>query len=270
MDLISLHNHTTFCDGTDSMEDFVRYVMEDGAEAIGFSGHSHLAFDESWCMTKALEEAYNAEIDRLRLVYGDRIRIYRGIEADWYGDSDLSGYDYVIGSVHEVLKGGEYLEVDHRKDITAENVEKYYGGDYLQYAADYYRVAAEAAKDPRTDIVGHFDLVAKFNGDGFMFDEGSKAYLDLALGALEEILPYDKIFEMNTGAMSRGYRTTPYVGEGILQYMYAHHVRMTVSADAHHKEDYLFAFPQTLGILRNAGYKEVWEFNGREFVPVGI
>ena len=267
MELISLHNHTVFCDGKDSAEDFVRYALEDGATAIGFSGHSHLPFDESYCMTVESEKEYNREITRLKALYEGKIRIYRGIEAEYFGDSDLSDYEYVIGSAHFIKKDDHYLEIDNSKEIAEGNVKEFYGGDALAYTKDYYRFVIKSAIRKETDIVGHFDLVTKFNEDGSMFDENSKEYLDAAFGAFEEILPYDKIFEMNTGAMSRGYRKKPYIAENILRYMASHNARITVSADAHQKENYRYAFAETVEILKNAGIREVWEFNGKEFVP---
>lgn len=208
MELISLHNHTVFCDGKDTMEDYVLTALKTTAEAIGFSGHSHLPFDERYCMTHESEIAYNKEFDRLKKLYGGRIKLYRGIEADFFGDSDLSGYDYVIGSAHFIFKDGAYLEIDESKATAVKNV--------------------------------------------------------------EELLPYDKIFEMNSGVVSRGYRKEPYIGTDILKYMKEHNVRMTVSADAHQACNFRFFFDETVEILKTAGYREVWEFDGKEFVPFAL
>ena len=58
------HVHTSFCDGSCPPEEMVRAALEKGMDAIGFSGHSHTAFDESWCMSPAGTEAYRAEIAR--------------------------------------------------------------------------------------------------------------------------------------------------------------------------------------------------------------
>ena len=32
--------------------------------------------------------------------YADKIEVYCGIECEMYGDTDLSGFDYVIGALH--------------------------------------------------------------------------------------------------------------------------------------------------------------------------
>ena len=68
----------------------------------------------------------------------------------------------------------------------------------------------KVALEPETDIVGHFDLLTKFNERRCFFDEESPAYRRAALRAMEALVAAGKIFEVNTGAISRGYRSTPY------------------------------------------------------------
>ncbi len=93
------HVHTTFCDGQAAPEEMVRAALETGLDAIGFSGHSRTAFDESWCMSEAGTAAYRAEIARLKDAYAGRIAVYCGIEQDILSELPAEGYDYVIGSV---------------------------------------------------------------------------------------------------------------------------------------------------------------------------
>ena len=73
------HVHTRFCDGAASPEEMVRAALERGMDAIGFSGHSHTAFDEVWCMSPEGTQAYRAEITRLKSVYAGRIAVYCGV-----------------------------------------------------------------------------------------------------------------------------------------------------------------------------------------------
>ena len=47
MILKDYHMHTTYCDGTASAEEMVQEAVRRGLTEIGFSGHSHTAFDES-------------------------------------------------------------------------------------------------------------------------------------------------------------------------------------------------------------------------------
>ena len=60
--------------------------------------------------------------------------------------------------------------------------------------------------------------------------------------AMEKLVAAGKIFEVNTGAISRGYRTTPYPSAQWLRLLREMGGRVTVSADAHHKSGVTCAF----------------------------
>ena len=52
MKKINLHSHTTYCDGNNTAEEMVLAAIQSGFDVFGFSGHSYLDFDDSWCMSK--------------------------------------------------------------------------------------------------------------------------------------------------------------------------------------------------------------------------
>ena len=43
----TFHNHTTYCDGSNTAEEMVQAAVAAGCPAFGFSGHSYTWFDES-------------------------------------------------------------------------------------------------------------------------------------------------------------------------------------------------------------------------------
>ena len=49
---------------------------------------------------------------------------------DLFSDLPVEGYDYVIGSVHYVLKDGQYLSVDESRESFLEHVQRFFGGDF--------------------------------------------------------------------------------------------------------------------------------------------
>ena len=59
---INLHSHTTYCDGKNTPEEMVLAAMDRGFDVFGFSGHSYTAFDESYCMSRAMTDAYEQEV----------------------------------------------------------------------------------------------------------------------------------------------------------------------------------------------------------------
>ena len=82
-------------------------------------------------------------------------------------------------------------------------MEQHYGGDFYAFAEDYYRLVGEVPERTGCQIVGHFDLITKFNEGDKLFDTGHPRYMRAALEALDRLAGRDVIFEITTGAMSR-------------------------------------------------------------------
>ena len=249
----NLHTHTTFCDGKDSAEEVVLASIAAGMETIGFSGHSGLPFSTTWTMKQEKTKEYQKEILRLKEVYGDRIHILLGIEQDILTGIPDYPYDYVIGSVHCVEVDGEHFMIDESAEVLANAAKKYYGGDFYKLCKAYYEVVAQVVDKTRCDIVGHFDLVTKFNEGGRQFDENDPRYLRAALDALDALLEKDVVFEINTGAISRGYRRTPYPAPMLLRRIAEKGGRVTITADAHAKENLQYAFADAVQLARASG-----------------
>lgn len=231
----NLHTHTCYCDGKDTPEEMVQQAIEMGMTALGFSGHEYAPQDTDFCMSKEDTKAYIAEVLRLKEAYKDQIDIYLGIERDYFGEIDDYPYDYVIGSLHYVEKDGVLMTVDYTPEVMEENVEKYFGGNYRAYVERYYQLVADVVEKTGATIVGHFDLITKFNEDNRYFDEGADWYKDAALRALHKVAKSNPIFEINTGAMARGYRTKPYPAAFILEEIKRMGCSTILSSDCHDK-----------------------------------
>ena len=254
----NLHTHTTFSDGKHSAEEVVLSAIAQGMEVIGFSEHSYNANPAVYGMKDIQTvEAYRAEIGRLQNVYGDRIRILLGIEQDSFGTYEPKNYDYVIGSVHYVYAGGEYCPVDHSRAAMEKAVEEHFGGDIYRYIAAYYEQVALMGEKMNCDIIGHFDLVTKFNEGMCMFDENSPRYLKPAVEALDFLIEKGFVLEVNTGAISRGYRKNPYPSMPLLRRISEQNGKLTVNSDSHHKDHLMFDFERTAAILNLFGLGRV-------------
>ena len=234
MTLSNYHTHSRFCDGKDRPEELVREAIRLGCPELGFSGHSHVSFDDC-CMTVAGTEQYKSEICRLREQYRDQIRIRLGVEQDYFGDLPTDDYEYVIGSVHYVPKEDHMLSVDLSASDFDAAVATLYGGDVYAFAEEYYALVGRIYEKTECNIVGHFDLITKFNEGNCRFDTSHPRYRKAAGEALEALLAAPVIFEINTGAIARGYRRTPYPENWILQELIAHKAPLLLSSDCHDK-----------------------------------
>ena len=179
------HTHSTYCDGKNTVSEMFEAAVKKGMTAIGFSGHSHTAFDESYCMSREDTSKYIREILMLKKRNTSDTEIYLGIEKDRFSDiTDTGCFDYVIGSVHYVLKDGNYLPVDESAEIFRKNIEKYYDGDVYAFCGDYFRLVADLAEDDSVSVAGHFDLVTKFNEKDPVIDTDDKRYVSASNEAL--------------------------------------------------------------------------------------
>ena len=243
MTLSNYHTHTSYCDGKDSPEELVREAIRLGCPELGFSGHSHVSFDDC-CMTPEGTETYKNEIRRLRELYRDQIRIRLGVEQDFFGDLPTDDYEYVIGSVHYVPKEGQWLSVDSGAADFDNTVKRFYGGDVYAFAEEYYALVGQIHAKTACTVVGHFDLITKFNEANCRFDTAHPRYRRAAGEALEALLDEPVVFEINTGAIARGYRRTPYPENWILQELIAHKAPLLLSSDCHDRRFLLHGLEQ--------------------------
>lgn len=243
------HTHTCFCDGKHTPEEMVQEAVRLGCPEIGFSSHSHTKFDTRYCLSVAGTKEYIATLRALQEKYRGQINIHIGLEQDYYSDPPEDAFDYVIGSVHYVKKDGVYLSVDESKEIQIKNVQQFYGGDYYGFVEDYYKAVADVYRKTKCQIIGHFDLITKFNEDGGLFDTKHPRYQAAANRALERLLDAPAVLEVNTGAISRGYTTAPYPAKDILNRWRAAGKEIIFSSDCHSKDHILFGYEHYKALL---------------------
>lgn len=249
MELFDLHVHSVFSDGRDTPRDIVISAIEKGVKTLGFSDHSYTEFDERYCIQRDKQAEYIRTINELKNEFSDKIKILCATEQDFYSTAPTTGYDYVIGSVHYVLIDGEYIPVDETADILKQAADKYFSGDILSLCEAYFENIGEVYEKTKCDIVGHFDLITKFNEQEQLFDENDPRYIRAYRKAVDKIITDCKVFEINTGAISRGYRTTPYPSENIRSYIRQKGGKFILSSDSHQKETLCFEFDKFRNLL---------------------
>ena len=268
----NLHMHSTWDDGKCSIEEMILASKAAGLHSIGFSVHCPMPFENSWECPKERLPDYISEVRAMQAKYAGRIDVYLGVEWDATAQNlDLSMYDYVIGSVHEIpVPGGGTRSADANPETTAAYIRDCFGGDADAAAESYFAELAKVANHPETDIVGHFDLLTKFDETHRFFNENSPRYQQAARAAMEGLVKAGKIFEVNTGAISRGYRSTPYPSAQWLKLLYEMGGRVTVSADAHHTSGVTCAFDLAEQMVTDAGFTEIWLLEDKNFIPVKL
>ena len=247
----NFHTHSTWCDGRDSPRRMVEAAVKCGFTALGFSGHSYMECEPGYCMSDP--DGYKAQIRELDAEYRGIINIYCGVAQDMYCVHPPVGYDYVIGSLHYVCKDNRLYSVDCDRDEVCRTVREEFGSDWLSFCEAYYEGLKHVVQRTGADIIGHFDLVTKYNEGGRLFDEHDPRYVAAWRSAADALLKAGVPFEINTGAISRGYRTSPYPSEDILRYLAAHGAKAVLSSDSHDSSSLDTGFGEAEDLALRAG-----------------
>ncbi len=248
------HTHSIYSDGKNTLEEMVLAAIDCGMKEIGFSDHAPMMFYCEWSMEAKQVKDYINEVQRLKEKYKEQITIYCGIEQDYFSIEPLE-YDYIIGSVHYVLKNGEYLPVDMSAKEMENFVSKHYNGDVYGYCEDYFELVGDLYEKTKCQIIGHFDLVTKFNEVLPLIDINNERYVNAYKKALNKLLKTPVIFEINTGAISRGYRTGSYPDDNMIHIIAKTGKAFVICSDSHSTDSIAFDLEKEREKLDKKGYK---------------
>lgn len=259
MKLCSIHTHSRLCDGRDALADMAAAAYRAGAVSFGASGHSHTPVPHDAGVTLPEDlTAYRREVLRLWEEYAGRMDVLLGIEWDSQSAGEPpEGLDYWIGSVHNLRDDsrGEYHAVDWDLEKLLLCRDRMFHGDIWAMLRGYYAEEARMARR-RPPILGHFDLIAKYNGNNALFDEADARYQRAALDALHAADPAATVLEINTGAMARGYRTSPYPALFLLREWRKMGGRVILTADAHGADAIVYGYTAAAELAEQAGFQE--------------
>ena len=270
--LQNLHTHSTYCDGKDTPEEMIECALKKGFSAIGFSGHSCMPYSEmpEIAMSIPETEEYKKEIKVLKKKYAGKIDIFLGLEFDMYSNTELLGYDYLIGSLHYLKIDNDYAGFDRNAEIVKQIIDKYFKGDGIGFCREYYRQLAELPKYGKFDILGHIDIITKNCEKTSLFDMESKKYLDAAFEAIDSLSGKIPLFEVNTGAITRGYRTTPYPTKSLLKELKRKGFGAVITSDCHDAHYLDCGFEDARKLLAECGFSEKYILTNNGFVAVEL
>lgn len=247
----NLHTHTVFSDGKNTVEEMVKQAINLGFSSIGISDHSETDCDLSYCMRSRDYEKYFAEINRVKNLYSDKIDVLTGMELDYCSEIDRRNFDYIISSVHYLIEKGNVYAIDHARDIQLDCINNCFSGDQNAFAEKYYQTVIQNVRKNRPDIVGHIDVITKYG----VIDEQDEKYKEIALSAVDEVMKYCRVIEINTGAIFRKCRTVPYPNPYILKRISENGGGVTINGDSHCTEALDTYFEESVELLRSVGFK---------------
>ena len=267
----NLHVHTTYADGRDTPEEIILAAIEKGFDSIGFSEHSYMPYSTyPYQMTVADTETYKKEIAALKSKYKGIIDVFCGIEFELFSDIDTHDFDYLIGSVHYLEHNGNIIGFDRGLSETVALINNHFDGYVLKFAKKYFETVMVLPEKRSFDIVGHFDVLAKNNEKGHFIDTLSDSYLKMGIEAINSLRGKIPLFEVNTGAISRGYTSIPYPQTEFLKEFKRCGFGAIITSDCHNKDFLDCGYDKAQQLLLEAGFKSKWILTDSGFTEVSI
>ena len=128
------------------------------------------------------------------------------------------------------------------------------------YSGHINKLIEELAALPqygKFDILAHYDIIVK-NVELLPFvDVTDKRYLDAARETIYALKPHIELFEVNTGAMARGYRTAPYPQPELVREFKNAGFGAVISSDCHDNNLLDCYFDESIELMKSVGFNEI-------------
>lgn len=261
MGTANYHTHTAFCDGQGEPEEYVLESINCGLQAIGFSSHAPVPFTNNWALQAQQIDEYCRTINSLKVKYAGLIQIYLGLEIDYlpqmsYRLSEFEelNLDYTIGSVHFCPEpiAGKFLSVNASEDNIIRLID--FKGSVEEFVSSYYESVRNMVRSFKPNIIGHLDIIKKYNHGDKYFSENQEWYQAEVLKTLEVIAKNRAILEVNTGGLVRGEELYP--SKWIMKEARKLNIPVLINSDAHRPEAVNAKFSEAREALLEAGYTE--------------
>jgi histidinol-phosphatase (PHP family) len=249
----SLHNHSNFSDGANTIEEMCYAAKDAGIKVFGLSDHWVIHpdsnVDVSWAMEPKKLELYIEKLSQLKsILEDDNFSLKIGLEVDFFFENisevlkELKQYpiDYFIGSVHYA---GNFPIDNNIKDWADKTIE-----DKAEICDIYYTKLTSVAKYKEFAFLGHLDLPKKFN----LID--NKEYYSRAIEVLDVVQKYGNAIELNTSGFYKECNEQ-YPSLDILQAAYQRNIPIFVNADAHDAKHVNRSFLEAKELLKQAQYR---------------
>lgn len=197
---------------------------------------------------------YMSEIDRMKRLYGNKIRIKTGLEfgiqkhtiPDFQRLFERYAFDFIILSIHQV-ENQEFWTQDFQRGRSQKEYQQRYYEEMLAVVRDY--------KD--YSVLGHMDLIARYDLAGvYPFEKVRPVIEDI----LRIVIADGKGIEVNTSSHRYGLTDTMPSAYILKLYRDMGGRIITIGSDSH-KPEHLGAYiRETQALLKSLGYKQFCTF----------
>ncbi|MDD3253974.1 MAG: histidinol-phosphatase HisJ family protein [Lachnospiraceae bacterium] len=228
------HVHTCYSDDSECpMEDMVKRAIALRLDEIAFTDHVDYGVKTDLNCDYA---AYFKEIDALREKYRGQLVIRAGIEFGiqvqtvdlFQKDFEQYPFDFVILSNHQI-DNQEFWDYSYQKGKTQQ-----------EYQEHYYEAIYEVVKRCKSyAVLGHLDMIKRYDQAGDYPDEKIMHYVDLIL---KQVIADGKGIELNTSSFKYGLKDLMPSRNILKRYRELGGTILTIGSDTHetvHLADHL-------------------------------
>ena len=256
-----IHLHSSFsADSEARMEDVVRAAIDAGLPLICFTDHIDLDYPVEDLVFEFDIPDYFAEIGRMQELYGERIRIFSGVELGMQphlGDRYRAllkehAFDFVIGSQH-LVNGQDpyYPETFEGKP------------DQEVYRAYFENLLEDVRAFHDFDTLGHLDYVVRYGkrrARGYIY----RAYADVIDEILKLLVRWNIALELNTAGLRKRLGFPNPHPDILRRYRELGGTLVTCGADAHQPSAVGYGMKEAEEILKSCGFTHYVYFSRRK------
>lgn len=255
-----IHSNNSF-DSKESIDSVCKAAIDKGINEICFTEHFAVKEGIKSCGFINFKK-YIDEIEECKEKYKEKLIIKVGIEIcePHENENELGDaignipFDFILGSVHNF----DY-DIGLMQYMSCNSKEESY--------RRYFKEVNKVCTSPHIDVVAHLDLMKRyaFNTHGkYDFNE----YKDLIEEVLINIIKNNKGIEVNTSTLRSNVNETMPSFDILKLYHDLGGKIITVGSDAHKCEDVGAGIRESIEVLKNIGFEEIYTFKNRQ--PLGI
>ncbi|MEA1975032.1 MAG: histidinol-phosphatase HisJ family protein [Bacillota bacterium] len=260
--MLDLHVHSNFsADSTEKIESIIIEAINRNIDIIAITDHIDYDYTDPSIKFEFNINDYFFEINRLKKIYGNKIKILKGVELglqphiiDKLNDFvNIYNFDFVIGSFHTCQKKDLYLK-------------NFYKGKSNKEAWDIYldEIYNTIYKFNNFNVLGHLDLIKRYSEEVRTIDI---SYYKAKLEKLFHLIVEKNIgIEVNTSGLRGDYglnETLP--SNKIIQiYKNCGGKIITIGSDSHTKDTLGENFNQVYNELKQIGFKNIYYFEEKK------
>jgi len=261
----NFHTHCCYCDGKGKPIAFIEEAVNQKFTAFGFSSHAPLPFDNSFSIKEDEIPNYVHEIHVFKEQYKEILPISCGLECDFIPNlskpfqyfKQKYSLDYIIGGVHLVSYNGQLWFIDGKDPQTYDDgLTEIFGGDSKKAVKNYFKQVCEMIEKEQFNILAHFDKIKMHNQNRY-FTEDEKWYVDCVEETIRLIKEKSLVVEVNTRGIYKKRCDTFYPSPWIIKKLGEQAIPVTISTDAHHKDEISLCFYEAMKCINECGINEI-------------